>query len=72
MTTVFGKEYAGNYDLFYQDKDYDAECDLIERIISEYASGPVHSILDLGCGTGKPCIPVVGERIHGSWNRPFG
>ena len=67
MTTVFGKEYAGNYDLFYQDKDYDAECDLIERIISEYASGPVHSILDLGCGTGNHALRLSerGYTVHG-------
>ena len=48
----FGPRYAAAYDLLYADKDYAAECDLVERVARTYAPGPVRRILDLGCGTG--------------------
>lgn len=51
--TVFGAEYAGAYDALYQDKDYAAECDLVERVFETYAEAPVRRVLDLGCGTGR-------------------
>ena len=56
---VFGKEYADQYDTFYYDKDYEAECDLIEETFRRYAGKPVKSILDLGCGTGNHTIPLA-------------
>jgi SAM-dependent methyltransferase len=56
---VFGKEYADQYDTFYHDKDYEAECDLIEEVFRRYADKPVKSILDLGCGTGNHAIPLA-------------
>ena len=60
MTTkVFGKEYADQYDTFYHDKDYEAECDLIEEVFRRYTDKPVESILDLGCGTGSHAIPLA-------------
>jgi SAM-dependent methyltransferase len=59
--TVFGPDYAGAYDDLYQDKDYAAECDLLERVFSEYARPAVHSVLDLGCGTGGHSA-VLAER----------
>lgn len=68
MTTkVFGKEYANQYDTFYHDKDYEAECDLIEEVFRRYAGKPVESILDLGCGTGNHAIPLAkrGYQITG-------
>ena len=52
MATVFGERYSDLYDHIYQDKDYVAECDLVERIFSEFGVGPVRDVLDLGCGTG--------------------
>ena len=48
----FGDIYAGIYDAINHDKDYSSECDLLERIFSQYAQIPVRRILDLGCGTG--------------------
>ena len=30
--SVFGHEYADCYDVFYGDKDYSAECDLVEAV----------------------------------------
>lgn len=49
---VFGSEYAAAYDSLYHDKDYPAECDLIENAFRLYGLGAVRRVLDLGCGTG--------------------
>jgi len=57
--SVFGKVYADQYDLLYGDKDYEAECNLIEQVFQRDAKDPVKSILDLGCGTGKNAIPLA-------------
>jgi SAM-dependent methyltransferase len=61
MSTVFNKEYSSTYDLLYKDKDYPAECDLIEKIITEHSQSVPKSILDLGCGTGNHSI-LLAER----------
>jgi SAM-dependent methyltransferase len=53
MNEVFGSNYAAAYDIVYRDKDYVAECDLIERLFQQYGDGPMASVLDLGCGTGN-------------------
>lgn len=59
MSRVFGQDYANAYDSLYATKDYEAECDLIERIVHEHGHQPVHRILDLGCGTGGHAIPLA-------------
>jgi SAM-dependent methyltransferase len=59
--SVFGPDYAGAYDELYQDKDYAAECDLLERVFAGYAKQPVERVLDLGCGTGGHSA-VLAER----------
>ncbi len=61
MSTVFGERYSALYDSLYQDKDYVAECDLLERIFSEFGTLPVRDVLDLGCGTGGHAY-VLAER----------
>lgn len=58
---VFGAVYADQYDLFYQEKDYAAECDVIERVFGAHGAGAVRRVLDLGCGTGNHSIPL-GQR----------
>ena len=57
--TIFGADYAAAYDALYQDKDYLAECDLLERVFGIYAIGPVRRVLDLGCGTGGHAAPLA-------------
>ena len=56
---MFGREYAELYDLLYRDKDYESECDLLEEVFQHYGSGPVQTILDLGCGTGGHVLPLA-------------
>jgi SAM-dependent methyltransferase len=45
---VFGDIYASAYDALYEDKDYAAECDVIEAAFASHGHGPLHSVLDLG------------------------
>jgi SAM-dependent methyltransferase len=59
MNELFGPSYVEVYDLLYSDKDYAAECDLIERLFQTYGDGPIRSVLDLGCGTGNHAIPLA-------------
>jgi SAM-dependent methyltransferase len=53
---VFGRDYAAAYDELYRDKEYLAECDLIERVFQTYGQGAVRRVLDLGCGTGGHAV----------------
>jgi SAM-dependent methyltransferase len=57
--TVFGEDYAAAYDELYQDKDYAAECDLIEHVFRAHAAAPVQRVLDLGCGTGSHALRLA-------------
>jgi len=59
MSGIFGGTYAGVYDLLYHDKNYDAECTLIEQIFETYGNGAVRTVLDLGCGTGNHLLPLA-------------
>jgi SAM-dependent methyltransferase len=59
MRELFGSEYADAYDHLYRDKDYIEECELIDRLLRTYGEESVHSLLDLGCGTGNHAIPLA-------------
>lgn len=56
MTEVFGQPYARQYDALYGEKNYAAECDAAEELFQRHAKGPVHALLDLGCGTGTHAL----------------
>src|SRR5712691_9282894 len=58
---VFGRNYAAAYDDLYQDKDYVAECDLIENVFNLYGQPLVRRVLDLGCGTGGHAVLLAGR-----------
>ncbi|MEA2203901.1 MAG: hypothetical protein QOE77_677 [Blastocatellia bacterium] len=68
MSEVFGQDYAESYDALYADKDYEGECDLIERLFKTYGAAnggrPIHTILDLGCGTGGHAIRLAERGYH--------
>ena len=57
--SVFGAEYSAAYDLLYQDKDYEAEVDVIEHVFATHGHGRVRRVLDLGCGTGGHAAPLA-------------
>lgn len=58
--SVFASLYANQYDTLYGDKDYGAECDLIEGAFRRFDAAP-RSILDVGCGTGSHALELAGR-----------
>jgi SAM-dependent methyltransferase len=52
--------------LLYADKDYSAECDLLEGLF-ERSPNPVANVLDVGCGTGGHALELArrGYRVTG-------
>jgi SAM-dependent methyltransferase len=59
MTGVFGSEYSNAYDHLYSDKDYNRECELVDRLLRTYGDNSVQKLLDLGCGTGNHALPLA-------------
>jgi SAM-dependent methyltransferase len=55
----FGTDYAAAYDALYGEKDYEAECDLLEQVFSAGPDREVRTVLDLGCGTGAHAIRLA-------------
>jgi SAM-dependent methyltransferase len=58
---IFGLGYAQAYDVVYQDKDYAAECRVLEKVFEHDARRQVRSVLDLGCGTGSHALVLAGD-----------
>jgi ubiquinone/menaquinone biosynthesis C-methylase UbiE len=54
--TVYEREFAAYYDLFYADKPYDREVEVADRLIRENLEGPAGRLLDIACGTGQHAI----------------
>lgn len=53
LTQVYLERHAPYYDLLYQDKDYEKECEFIKKIFERYSMHSVRNVLDAGCGTGN-------------------
>jgi SAM-dependent methyltransferase len=61
---VYEEFYANEYDQLYNDKDYLAECDLIEQTFDMFGTGAIRSVYDFGCGTGNHSIPLAQRGYH--------
>lgn len=53
------KNYARSYVALYQDKEYEVECDFLERAWKRFSPQPVKQVLDLGCGAGGHVFPLA-------------
>lgn len=47
MSDIFGAAYAEQYDILYQDKNYDAEVAMLERLFERHELRG-NAVLDLG------------------------
>jgi SAM-dependent methyltransferase len=59
--TPFGL-YAEFYDLLYQDKDYESELRYVRELLDQHIP-QMHSILEIGCGTGKHALSFAQHGI---------
>lgn len=59
MSTVFDSLYAQHYDQLYAEKDYAAECDLVQQAIARHGHAAPATLLDVGCGTGGHAIELA-------------
>lgn len=58
MNTSF-QSYSRYYDLIYLDKNYEEECDFLEKIFQKFSKTPPKTILDVGCGTGGHAVSLA-------------
>ena len=59
QSSEFGGDYSASYDALYAEKDYAAECDLLEEVWRRFAREEVKTLLDIGCGTGNHALPLA-------------
>ena len=53
----FFEKFADYYDLVYRNiVNYEKECDVLEKVFSEFFKTKPKSILDVGCGTGSHAL----------------
>ena len=55
--------YSRYYDLLYADKDYASEVHYIRTLIDEFATLPVSTLLELGCGTGIHACALAAQGL---------
>ena len=55
----YAERYAQLYDLFYADKPYDAETQVIVELLHGQGLGPGARLLDVACGTGKHAVRLA-------------
>ncbi len=48
--------YANFYDLLYQDKNYQEECNFVRHIFEICGEREIRTVLDIGCGTGSHAL----------------
>jgi SAM-dependent methyltransferase len=59
MSPVFGEAYSDVYDVIYREKNYECECAMLRGAFERFATTPVKSVLDLGCGTGNHSLRLA-------------
>lgn len=47
------QDYAYYYNMFYKDKEYGKEAEIVDQLIKKYKTCEAKEILNLGCGTGR-------------------
>src|SRR5262249_55845996 len=64
--SVFGGQYAANYDLFYAHKDYPAEAAFIKDVLHRH-NPTANSMVEFGCGSARHAVEFVrsGFRVTG-------
>ena len=55
--------YSRYYDLLYADKDYASEVHYVRTLIDEFATLPVSTLLELGCGTGIHACALAAQGL---------
>jgi SAM-dependent methyltransferase len=57
--SAFNSLYASQYDELYAEKNYTAECDILEDAFRRHSINVPRSLLDVGCGTGGHSIELA-------------